>query len=119
VRPIHYLVEFSVKDGKLDDFKQVADWFVERCEADEPGTASYQWYLSQDGTKCYLHEAFNDSAGLVAHAGGPNVQGRIGDLLETADITRFEAFGNPDEAAAEVLASFNAVVYPHYAGFTR
>lgn len=116
---IHYLVEFSVKDGKLDAFKEIADWFVEKCEAEEPGTMGYRWYLSEDGTKCYLHEEFDDSAGLVAHAGGPRVQGRIGDLLETAEITRFEAFGNPDAAATEVLASFGAVTYPSYSGFQR
>ncbi len=116
---IHYLVEFSVKPGKLDQFKEVANWFIEQCEAEEPGTMAYQWYLSEDGAKCYLFEQFNDSAGLVAHAGGPRVQGRIGDLLETGDITRFEAFGNPDAAAAEVLASFGAVTYPYFNGFSR
>lgn len=116
---IHYLVEFSVKPGKLEQFKDVANWFIEKCEAEEPGTKAYRWYLSDDQTKCYLHEAFDDSAGLVAHAGGPRVQGRIGDLLEAGDITRFEAFGNPDAAAAEVLAGFGAVTHGYYGGFTR
>lgn len=119
LEPIHYLVEFSVKPGKLEQFTEVANWFIEQCEAEEPGTMSYRWYLSEDETKCYLHEAFDDSAGLVAHAGGPRVQGRIGDLLETGDITRFEAFGNPDAAAAEALAGFGAVTHPYLNGFTR
>jgi len=116
---VHYLVEFSVKPGKLEDFKEIANWFIEKCEAEEPGTMGYRWYLGEDGTKCYLHETFNDSAGLVNHASGPRVQGRIGDLLETGDITRFEAFGNPDAAAAEVLAGFGAVTYPYFNGFAR
>lgn len=116
---INYVVEFTVKDGRLDDFKEMADWFATECEAAEPGTKTYEWYLSDDNTKCYLHEGFANSAGLVAHAGGPRVQGRIGDLLDTADITRFEVYGNPDAAAKEVLDGFGAVVHNHHRGFTR
>lgn len=116
---INYVVEFTVKPGKLDDFKKMADWFIERSRADEPGTKTYQWYLTADGSMGYLHAGYDDSAGLVAHAGGPNVQGRIGDLLETADITRFEAFGNPNKEAQAVLDGFGAVVHGHYDGFSR
>ncbi len=79
---IHYLAEFSVIPGKLEGYKEIANWFIEQCEAEEPGTKGYRWYLSDDGTKCYHHEAFDDSAGLIAHADGPRVQGRIGELLE-------------------------------------
>lgn len=116
---INYVVEFTVKDGRLDDFKQMAGWFIEQCEAEEPGTKTYQWYLSDDQTMAYLHESFDDSAGLVAHAGGPRVQGRIGDLLDTADITRFEAYGNPDATAQSVLDEFGATVFRHHSGFAR
>lgn len=116
---INYIVEFTLKPGKLDDFKRAADGFIERSRDDEPGTKTYQWYMNADNSKCYLHEAFDDSAGLVAHAAGPSVQGHIGELLEASDITRFEAFGNPNGQAQEALDGLSAVVHRHHAGFTR
>lgn len=118
-KAIGYTVEFTIKPGRLDDFKKMADWFIERTEADEPGTKRYEWFMSADDTKCYLHEGFDDSKGLVAHAGGPNVQGHIGELLETCDITRFEAFGIPDKEATAVLEGFGAVTHRPLGGFVR
>lgn len=116
---LNYVVEFTIKPGQLSEFKKMADWFIERANEDEPGTRTYQWFLTDDESKGYLHEGFDNAAGLVAHAGGPNVQGRIGDLLATADITRFEVYGDPDDAAKVVLDGFGAVVHGHYGGFTR
>lgn len=116
---LNYLIEFTVKPGQLSEFKKMADWFIERSREDEPGTKTYQWYLTDDESKGYLLERFDNSAGLVAHAGGPNIQGRIGDLLETADITSFEVYGDPDAAAQAVLDGFGATVHGHYDGFTR
>lgn len=117
--PINYVVELTIKSGQLDAFKKVADGFIQRSRDDEPGTKTYQLYMAADDSKCYIHEGFDDSAGLVAHAAGPSVQGHIGELLEVSDITRFEAFGNPTKEAQEVLDGFGAVVHTHHAGFSR
>ena len=116
---IQYTIEFTVKPGKLDEFREIAHWFVEQARENEPGTMSYNWFGNTDLSKVYLHEEFADSAGLVAHTGGPAVTSRIGDLLETTDITRWEVYGDPDEAAAEVLEPFGVETFKHVTGFTR
>lgn len=116
---LNYVIEWTMKDGKADDFKKTATWIAEQVQAKEPGTKNYQWYFSADGTKCYLHETFDNSAGLVAHAAGPTVQGHLPELLASSDITRFEVYGNPDAAATEVLDGFGASVHNQYTGFTR
>ncbi len=116
---LHYTIEFTMKPGGGDAFKMTAGEIIELVKAREPGTLNYWWYVSPDETRVILYEKFEDSAALVAHAAGQTVQERLPELLDSSDITRFEVFGEPDAAAAEVLAGFGAVTLMPAMGFSR
>lgn len=114
---ISYVVEFSIKDGKVDEFKSKAEGYIAAVKANEPGTLGYQWYLSEDGKRCLIQETFASSDALLTHLG--NVGPSLPELLEIAPLTRCEVFGTASDAASSALAALSAVHFPHLSGFDR
>ena len=114
---IGYVVEWTIGDGETEKFKEMASGFVGSVQNDEPNTVTYQWYLSDDGKKCLLHEAFTDSDALLQHLA--NVGPTLPDLLALAPITRVEVFGTPSVEAREALDGLGAAYFPHLGGFQR
>jgi quinol monooxygenase YgiN len=114
-----WVVEFAIRKGKLDAFKKLAEEFVARVEQNEPGAKSYQWYFNDDETKCIVSELYESSEAILAHIGGSAVSTLFPKLLETAQLTRFEVYGDPNEEAKNVLAKFGAQNYHPFIGFTR
>ena len=114
---LSYVLEFTVNDGMIEDFKTKAKSYIAAVRDSEPGTLGYNWYLQKDGQRCLLHETFTDSEALLTHL--DNVGPSLPELLAFAPITRFEVFGTASEAVVSALASFGAVHFPHLGGFER
>lgn len=114
---ISYLVELTIADGKLEEFKDKAKGYIKAVQEGEPGTLGYQWWIREDGTHCLLHETFESSEALLTHLA--NVGPSLPDLLAIAPITRLEVFGTASEQARAALAGLGAKHFPHFAGFDR
>jgi quinol monooxygenase YgiN len=92
---IRKVVEISISNGRLDGFKKVAATFVERVKQLEPGTIGYEWYLRDDGSKCFVLEWYQDDGARMAHLA--NVQDLYEPLSEVSQITRIKVFGHASE----------------------
>ena len=112
-----YVLEFTINDGKLEEFKAKSAGYIEAVKANEPGTLGYQWFLAEDGKRCLVHEAFRDSEALMAHLA--HVGPTLPDLLAVAPITRVEVLGSASDAARAALTQLGAVHFPHLGGFDR
>ena len=77
----------------------------------------FRWFWASDKSKCYLREWHTDSVSLLVHIN--NVGEFIKQLLEVAEISRFEFFGSPNDEVREVAAQFGAAVYENGSGFSR
>jgi quinol monooxygenase YgiN len=113
---ISYTIEFAITDGNLDKFSEMAKAFTAATQ-EEPGTLRYQWFLSQDGSRCLIHESFEDSEALMVHLGnaGPHLPG----LLEIAPISRFDVSGDPGDEVRAVIDGLGAVYFTELVGFER
>ena len=114
---IQYTVEWTIKPGGLDAFKELAKKFTSSVRDTEPGMKGYQWYFNEDETVGYTSEWHESSESLLTHL--QNVGDALPELLEHCDITRFEVFGNPSAQALEAVSGLGAKVYPYFDGFTR
>jgi|AntAceMinimDraft_12_1070368.scaffolds.fasta_scaffold09276_5 quinol monooxygenase YgiN len=114
---VQYLIEWTIKPGGLDAFKEMAANFAAGTEANEPLTKGYQWYFNDDESVCYTSEWHTDSDSLMTHLG--NVGDTLPGLLAHCDITRFEVFGNASPAATEALKGLGAVFFKFHVGFAR
>lgn len=114
---VQYLVEFTIADGKTDEFKSLIHSLIEKVKKNEPGIDSYQLFHNSGENKGYMIERFPDSAGVMAHLA--HVGPMLPELLELAPITRFEIFGNISKEVEEALISLGADSFSYLAGFNR
>ena len=80
----------------------------------EPGTLHYDWFFSEDETKCVVREIYADSDAMLAHLG--NVDDLLGRLIELGGGLEPEGFGRLSAELAEAIAPFNPTLYAHFQG---
>ena len=114
---IQYTVEWTIKPGGLDAFKDLAKQATKLVQENEPEMMGYQWYFNDDETKCYTAEWQTSSESLMAHL--QNVGDILPKLLAHSDITRFEVFGNPNAEAMAAVKGIGAEVFGYFDGFIR
>ena len=114
---VSYIIEFTIADGKVEEFKKMGSGFAAEVKAGEPGTLGYQCYLGEDPSRAILQETFASSEALLTHLG--NVGPSLPPLLAIAPITRLEVIGSVSSDARAALDGLGAVYFPHMAGFDR
>ena len=114
---IQYTVEWTIKPGGLDAFKELAIKAIKLVQDNEPEMKGYQWYFNDDESKCYTAEWQSNSESVLAHL--QNVGDVLPKLLAYSDITRFEVFGNPNPQVLEAVKGLGAKVFGYFNGFTR
>jgi hypothetical protein len=58
---IEFRVEFTIKEGKLEEYKKLIHDMSRAVEANEPDTLTYEFYFNRDETKCIAHETYRNS----------------------------------------------------------
>src|ERR671923_1047603 len=118
---IHFRAEFTIEEGKIEEYKKLVQDMIRVVKADEPDTINYQFYLNRDETKCIVHETYANSDAVLAHNNGVASQTILPKIFRVARISRFDVHGNPSEELQKVLASsgFNPQIYNLFAGFSR
>jgi hypothetical protein len=122
--PIVYIDSSEILDGNLDEVRSLMDELVLFVYANEPQLISYDFFLTEDGTRMTVVAIHPDSASMELHMdiGGPGFRKFTGLIrLLTIDV-----FGEISESArerlhdkAEMLGSGIVTVHKLYAGFAR
>jgi quinol monooxygenase YgiN len=117
---VSWVNELAVKAGKLDTFRELMEEMVSGAK-NQPGTLSYEWYISDDGSTVHVVETYADSAAVVAHhlSEGFALKNWAGRFMDCADVTRVNAYGDPNAAAREVLDRLGATYHSAWGGFAR
>jgi quinol monooxygenase YgiN len=117
---VSWVNELAVKDGKLETFRELMEEMVSGAK-DQPGTLSYEWYISDDGSTVHVVETYANSAAVVAHhvSEGFALKNWAGRFMECVDVTRVNAYGDPDASAREILDRLGATYHSAWGGFSR
>lgn len=116
---IHFRAEFTIKEGKIEDYKKLVQDMSRDVEANEPDTINYQFYLNRSETKCIVHETYANSEAVLAHFTGVASQTILPKVFNISRISRFDVYGNPSKELQKVLTSFDPQTYHLFAGFSR
>jgi quinol monooxygenase YgiN len=117
---IHFIVECSIADGKLEIFQDLAREISTLIQEKEPTTQTYQWYINREGTKCIIHEVYPDSESMLAHGRVKNFRILLGQLVKIAPITQFYILGDLTDEATKAMATVAGEnKYKSFTGFTR
>jgi hypothetical protein len=122
--PIVFISRFSVKEGDLDPFKELARAVSAEIEASMPRTLLYLSFLDADQrTVSFLH-AFADADSMDRHFEGSGDRSRA--AYEFVEPRGWEVFGTPSDEALQTLrgaaaaAGTSLTIQPEYlAGFLR
>ena len=115
---IEWVLEMDVNPGQADNIQALVDEMVQATEANEPGALHYEYYLSDDGTRCTVLERYADSAAAMVHMGnfGANFADRFMTVFKPA---RLSVFGPASDELRAALTPLGASFDPQIAGFHR
>ena len=97
-----------IHDGKLEEFKRLVAQCVEIVRTKDTGTLEYEHFLSADGTECFVHERYRDSAAGLEH------MANIGPMMEPLSevcTTTCEVCGTPSPELREALEAAGVTIY--------
>ena len=114
---IRAITEVSIPQDMISEFKKLASEIITRVEATESYTLSYEWFLSNDESKCYVVHLYKDSESLLAHL--RNIGDLGGPLHEIAPINDLMIFGSPSDELRQALEPVGAKIFEHWNGVTR
>lgn len=114
---VQYTTEFTIVDGKIEDFKKIMHSIIESVKEKEQDMSAYQVYLNAEENKAFIVEWFKNSEAILIHLA--NVGPLFPELLAIAPAVRLEVFGNLSAAAEEALKSIGAQIFKYHEGFIR
>jgi quinol monooxygenase YgiN len=110
---IHLTAKFKIHEGKIAEFKKIADQCVPVVKANETGALQYDWYFNPGETECVVRETYTDSNAVLAHI--VNIGAMLGQLLDMSDFD-LEVYGKMSEELKNALSDLNVKVYSFYQG---
>ena len=110
-KEIHGTGRMVIREGKLEEFKRLAARCVEIVRSKDTGTLEYDLFLNADGTECFVHERYRDSAAGLDHMA--NMAPMMEPLSEVCTISG-EVCGTP---SPELRTALEAAGVPIYAPF--
>lgn len=116
---LQWVVEFSIKKGKLAEFEGLVKEISNMVRRFEPGTRKYEWFLDKKESKCIVIESYDSTISGMAHVNGEAIKKAFPEILKIAKITRFAVCGNPSDELLRSLADVNPKVYQFVEGFSR
>jgi len=99
--PIIFISHFKIKEGKLEDVKQLSGNVSKFIEANKPGTVAFLQYINQEGTELSILHVFPDADAFDKHNEGAGE--RSSKAFEIIVPTRREVYGLPSDQAMAIL----------------
>lgn len=114
---VSWNLQLTIRDGQLDDARALMNEMVS-ATLEEPGTKSYEWFLSGDGKVCHINERYADSEAVMAHLGtfGSRFAERFLACFEPNSLS---VYGEPSAEARAALDGFGAAYFGSLGGFNR
>jgi quinol monooxygenase YgiN len=101
VSKLEVSARMTIRDGKLDGFKQQAAECIRQTKQKETKTLRYDWFLSRDETECEIREAYVNSEGLIEHR--MHIAEALDKLFnEFADDHTVTVYGDPSPQLVEM-----------------
>jgi quinol monooxygenase YgiN len=113
---IHGTSRIVIREGKLEEFKRLAAQCMEIVGTNETGTLEYDLFLNADGTDCFVHERYRDSAAGLEHM--INIGSMMEPLSEVCSITG-EVCGTPSSELRKALEAAGVRIYAPFQTLSR
>lgn len=115
---VHWLYQVTIRDGQLQNLKDLIDEMVAHTQANEPETLAYAWAVTEDGTIGEVHERYANSEAALSHLATFNKDfaDRLGTMV---DLKSHQVYGRPSAALRQAITGSSPVFFESIAGFER
>lgn len=103
----------NISAEDLDEFEKRADEVL-RLVRTERGNLQYDWFLSDDKTRCVVQERYVDSDAVLEHLG--NVRSVLPRLAQLGGGLEVDVLGDPTPAVRDAMSQRVRAFYPLLAG---
>jgi quinol monooxygenase YgiN len=103
----------NISPDAADQFKQLAAEALATIRG-EPGTLRHDWFFSDEGAECVVHETYTSSDAFLVHLAGAGPL--LGRLVELGGGLELKIFGEPSAALCEAVADFQPQIYTYSQG---
>lgn len=123
--PFIFIGTYTLREGKLQDFKQQWLELLEMVEAKEPRLIAFHAYVNEDGTEVTGVQVHPDPDSMLFHmqVARDHISEAYQSVVEKTE--RIDIYGNPSDAVLEMIrqvaeseAPLNVKAH-HLGGFTR
>ena len=121
--PFIFIGTHTIKEGKLEDFKQYSEELCKFVEANEPRLIHFALYINEDGAEVSVVQVHPDADSMAFHM--QVAREHLVQAYEFLDTTRsVEVYGTPGDALLEQLTQASepgvpVIVKSELAGFNR
>jgi len=113
VSELRVVARFKIHEGKLEDFKSVAQACLDSVVQKDKGTLQYDWFINDSNTESVVHELYPDSDALLAHV--TNLGAILGEIMAVADLS-IEIYGTPSAELMQATEGMGIIVYSYLQG---
>jgi quinol monooxygenase YgiN len=97
-----------IREGKLEEVKRLVAEAMEIVRTKDTGTIEYAVFINAEGTECFVHERYRDSAAGLEHSA--NISSLMQKFMEACTITG-EVCGNPSPELRKALEAGGVKLY--------
>ncbi|NNF28060.1 MAG: hypothetical protein HKN73_12615 [Gemmatimonadetes bacterium] len=105
---IQATARLNIHDGRIGEFRELAERCIEIVRTKDTGTLQYDWFLDEASSECVVREEYRNSEAVFEHM--ENLGPVLGDLLALCEMD-LEIYGQPSPALTDVLTEFGARLY--------
>ena len=102
--PIVFVSHSSIRDGRVEGFRDLIRRGAPVLEADKPGTVVFLAYLDEDGSEASIVHVFPTADAMSAHLEG--VQERSEEADAFIQTTAYEIYGSPAPEVVQMMRAF-------------
>jgi quinol monooxygenase YgiN len=102
--PIVFISHNTVKDGKLEGFREAFGEVADALDAEKPGTIVYLAFADEGGSQVSVVHVFPDAEAMGRHLQG--VQERMAKAVGFILTTGYEIYGAPSNPVLEAMRGF-------------
>ena len=122
--PFIFIGTHTIREGKLEDYKEGLQEFFDFVEANEPRLIAINFYVNDEGTELSVVQIHPDAASMEYHMQllRERIQRSTGEFLITKDI---QVYGPANDQVLEMMSQLARSGTPlsvkpvHLGGFTR
>lgn len=115
---IEWVLEMDVQDGMSEAVLPLISEMVIATRENEPGALTYEYYLTEDKSRCTVLERYADSDALMTHLG--NFRTHFAErFFKTFAPVRFTVYGPANDTVRSALSELGATFDSRIGGFHR